>query len=180
MDFAGGAAPTGWLICDGSAVSRTTYSALYGVFGGAASPWGQGDGSTTFNLPDLRSRLSVGAGQGSGLTNRVLAATGGEELHALALGELAAHTHNIAAGQFNHNHADSGHMHGAGYSPVATTAGPGTAVYAANGTTAQNTAINYAAIGYNTLPAGVTASVGSGTGHNNMPPFVVLNKIVKT
>jgi microcystin-dependent protein len=55
--FAGGTAPTGWLICDGSAVSRTTYAALFAAI---ATAYGAGDGSTTFNLPDLRGRAAVG------------------------------------------------------------------------------------------------------------------------
>jgi microcystin-dependent protein len=52
-------APTGYLLCDGSAVSRTTYSALFAVLGTA---YGSGDGSTTFNVPDFRDRFPVGAG----------------------------------------------------------------------------------------------------------------------
>jgi microcystin-dependent protein len=55
--FAGAAAPNGWLLCDGSAVSRTTYAALYGVI---STSYGAGDGSTTFNLPDLRGRMPAG------------------------------------------------------------------------------------------------------------------------
>jgi microcystin-dependent protein len=55
--FAGATAPTGWLICDGSAVSRTTYSTLFGVVG---ATYGAGDGSTTFNVPDFRGRVPVG------------------------------------------------------------------------------------------------------------------------
>lgn len=59
MDYAGATAPTGWLICNGAAVSRTTYSVLFALIG---STYGQGDGSTTFNVPDLRGRMSIGAG----------------------------------------------------------------------------------------------------------------------
>jgi microcystin-dependent protein len=55
--FAGAAAPTGWLICDGSAISRSTYATLFAVVG---TTYGSGDGSTTFNLPDLRGRVAVG------------------------------------------------------------------------------------------------------------------------
>lgn len=88
--FAGAAAPTGYLLCNGATVSRTTYAALFAIIGTA---FGAGDGSTTFALPDLRSRVPVGAGQGTSLTNRVLAAVGGEENHALTIAELAAHTH---------------------------------------------------------------------------------------
>jgi microcystin-dependent protein len=55
--FAGSAAPTGWMLCDGSAISRSVYSDLFGVVG---TTYGAGDGSTTFNLPDLRGRVAVG------------------------------------------------------------------------------------------------------------------------
>ena len=64
--FAGASAPTGWLICDGSAVSRTTYSALFTVI---STTYGVGDNSTTFNLPDVRETVPVGVGtRGSGVT----------------------------------------------------------------------------------------------------------------
>ena len=59
MPFAGSTAPKGWLICDGSAVSRTTYSNLYSAIG---ITYGSGDGSTTFNLPDLREATPKGTG----------------------------------------------------------------------------------------------------------------------
>jgi hypothetical protein len=55
--YAGSSAPSGWLLCDGTAVSRTTYSALFAAIG---TSYGAGDGSTTFNLPDLRGRVPVG------------------------------------------------------------------------------------------------------------------------
>lgn len=59
IDFAGSSAPSGFLSCDGSAVSRTTYADLYSAIGVA---WGAGDGSTTFNVPDLRGAFTRGAG----------------------------------------------------------------------------------------------------------------------
>ena len=62
MPFAMNSAPTGWLAADGAAVSRTTYSALWTALGTTSSPYGQGDGSTTFNLPDLRASFVRGAG----------------------------------------------------------------------------------------------------------------------
>lgn len=55
--FAGSTIPTGWLLCDGSAISRTTYSELFTAIGNA---YGDGDGSTTFNLPNLKTRVPVG------------------------------------------------------------------------------------------------------------------------
>lgn len=59
LPYAGASAPTGFLLCDGSAVSRTTYSALFAII---STTFGVGDGSTTFNLPDMRSRMPIGAG----------------------------------------------------------------------------------------------------------------------
>lgn len=69
--------PAGWLVCDGSAVSRTTYANLFTAIG---TTWGGGNGSTTFNLPDLRGRAPIGAGQGAGLTNRTLGSKVGTEV----------------------------------------------------------------------------------------------------
>lgn len=81
----------GWLLADGSEISRTTYSALYAEIG---TRYGDGDSSTTFNLPDLRGRSPIGAGLGSGLTSRdINAATVGEERHVLTVDELASHSH---------------------------------------------------------------------------------------
>lgn len=62
IDYAGATVPTGWLECLGTAVSRTTYSALFAAIG---TVWGSGDGSTTFNLPDCRNRTRIGAGTGT-------------------------------------------------------------------------------------------------------------------
>ena len=84
-------APNGWLICDGSAVSRTTYATLFAVIG---TTYGTGDGSTTFNLPDLQGRVAIGAGSGTGLTSRTLGATGGSE-------SLQSHDHNVASNGYN-------------------------------------------------------------------------------
>lgn len=88
--------PTGWLECDGSAVSRSTYAALFAIIG---TTWGAGDGSTTFNVPNLKGRAPVGRGTGSGLTARTLAAIGGEETHVLTDAEMPSHNHTIDARQ---------------------------------------------------------------------------------
>ena len=92
IDFAGTAAPAGYLGCDGSNVSRTTYAALFTAIG---TTWGVGDGSSTFTLPDFRRRVAVGSGgSGTGTLGNAVGNTGGAETHVLVTGELAAHAHN--------------------------------------------------------------------------------------
>ena len=93
IPFAGNSAPTPyWLICDGSAVSRTAYASLFAVIN---TIFGSGDGSTTFNLPDMRGRTPIGAGQSVGLSNRILAQQLGEEIHQLTVPEMPAHSHTV-------------------------------------------------------------------------------------
>jgi microcystin-dependent protein len=75
IQFGGISAPTGWLLCFGQAVSRTTYAALYAGLGGAQSPHGQGDGSTTFNVPDYRGRVPAGFDLMGGVSANRLPAT---------------------------------------------------------------------------------------------------------
>ena len=68
IDFGGSTMPAGWLLCDGSAISRTTYSDLFTAI---STAFGLGDGVTTFNVPDLRGRMIVGTGAGSDGTTTV-------------------------------------------------------------------------------------------------------------
>jgi microcystin-dependent protein len=110
-DFGGSYAPTGWLLCDGQAYSRTTYAALYTALGGTGSPWGQGDGYSSFNVPDLRGRATIGAGLGAGLTNRAVGARGGEETHVLSANEMAQHNHGVNDPGHAHSVYDPGHAH---------------------------------------------------------------------
>lgn len=87
---------SGWLLCDGSQVSRTTYANLFDVIG---TRYGAGDGSTTFTLPDIRGRSPIGAGtgsQGGALTNRGIDTKYvGEESHTMTEQELVAHHHTF-------------------------------------------------------------------------------------
>lgn len=103
--FAGSSAPTGWLLCNGGAVSRTTYSALYAVVG---TTYGSGDGSTTFNVPDLLGRVPMGAGAGTGLTSRTLGAElGGETLpahvHSISHSHSASASTSVSGGDHSHS-----------------------------------------------------------------------------
>lgn len=96
-------APAGWLVADGAAVSRTTYAALFAAIGTA---WGNGDGSTTFNLPDYTGKFVLGSDathpRGSG---------GGAEERTLTAAQMPAHDHSIShdhpavmSGSDTHNH----------------------------------------------------------------------------
>jgi len=90
LDYAGNSIPSGYLECDGSAVSRTAYPKLFAAIGTA---WGAGDGSTTFNLPNLGGRACIGKG------TRSVGNTGGSETHTLTANEIPSHAHTI-----NHGH----------------------------------------------------------------------------
>lgn len=92
--FGGSSAPTGWLLADGSAVSRTTYAALFAIYG---TTYGAGNGSTTFNLPNAKGRQLVG--RDSGQTEfDVLGETGGSKTHTLTTAQIPSHTHNWLSG----------------------------------------------------------------------------------
>jgi microcystin-dependent protein len=103
--FAGSASPSGWLTCDGAAVNRTTYAALFAVIG---TTYGAGNGTTTFNLPDMRGRAPIGVGTGSGLTARALADEVGAETHTLSVAEMPSHTHTQFSTGPKNNSFDSG------------------------------------------------------------------------
>ncbi len=94
LPFGGTSAPSGWLSCDGTAISRTTYSGLFAVLG---TTWGVGNGTTTFNLPNLPRHTLVGVGgSGTATLSNTVGSTGGEETHTMTTGELVAHTHTYA------------------------------------------------------------------------------------
>lgn len=119
VPYAGTTAPTGWLLAQGQAVSRTTYAALFDVIG---TTYGGGDGTTTFNLPDLRGRVVAGkdnmggtsanrlTGQTGGVNGDNLAATGGDETHTLTTAQLSSHSHSgstNSGGSHTHTFSDT-------------------------------------------------------------------------
>jgi microcystin-dependent protein len=95
-------APSGYLLCNGQAVSRTTYAALYAVYG---TTFGTGDGSTTFNVPNFTNRMPIGAGG-----TYSLAATGGSATTTLVEANVPSHTHTFSATTGNNNSSLS-HTH---------------------------------------------------------------------
>lgn len=152
-------APPNWLLCDGSAVSRTTYASLYSVIG---ITYGAGDGSTTFNLPDMRGRTLVGRD----ITDSdflALGQSGGAKTHTLTVEQMPSHNHN-----------DNGHSHGQVI--TANAGGPGVRWdYRQDGScyTYPQGVNDYTAY------ASIT-STGGGQAHNNLQPYEVMNYIIKT
>lgn len=99
IDYAGTSAPTDYLQCDGSAISRTTYATLFAAIG---TTWGVGDGSTTFNIPDFRRRTAVGSGgTGTGTLGNSVGNTGGSETHTLTRAEMPSGVPTNASGSGN-------------------------------------------------------------------------------
>lgn len=184
FDYAGNTVPSGYLLCDGSAVSRTTYSALFSAIG---TTWGAGDGSTTFNVPDLRRRATIGAG-GTSVSGpaATLGSVGGEEAHVLTTPELPAHNHTITITETPHSHAntlsDLGHSHAFGAASNIQNGGTSPSAFNAGTTGSTQSATTGITISNATATTGITANsanTGGGTAHNNMQPSAVVNKIIK-
>jgi microcystin-dependent protein len=184
--------PAGWLICWGQAVSRTTYSALYAALGGTSSPWGQGDLSTTFNVPDLRSRFPLGAGQGGGLSNRALGGysqtnpaqpSPGEEVHTVTNAEMPGHNHTGATTGGTTGGDDRDHTHVSyNYSRVDFPRGTGANV-AAVGWGGEVPFDNTSGIStghLHAVPALGIYTDGGSQPHNNMPPWAAVSYFIKT
>ena len=158
--FAGDYAPKGWALCDGSLLNIADYPELFIVIGTAYG----GDGTTTFGLPDLRSRVAVGAGTGTGLTQRDLGDTGGDEELSLGVNNLPAHDHNVSAsvnlGTVSNN--PSGFDN---FLPISTGANFYSSVQGGATLDANSVAVS-------------EDSVGSGDNIDNMPPFQTVNYII--
>lgn len=150
VPFGSDTIPENWLLCDGSAVSRTTYQVLFNTIG---TSYGQGDGFTTFNLPDLRGR--VGVGKSSDTEFDTLGETGGEKTHTLTVQEMPNFELNVNVGDTNYATVNSAYS-------------------GANGWEAFNVASAVA----EGAPLNVKNTNG-GQPHNNLQPYIVTNYIIK-
>lgn len=189
--FAGSSVPSGFLLCDGSAISRSTYASVFSVIG---TTYGAGDGSTTFNLPDLTGKVVIGAS-----STHALGATGGEETHALLDTEMPSHTHGIAAHthahtikattpQLTHTITQPAYKYnkpGTHSQRSASSAAAYTGTTSTNATRSANLVISNHAATACTMGGGVTdcdafnsESSGSGTAHSNMQPYMTMNYII--
>jgi microcystin-dependent protein len=166
--FAGSTEPVGWLFCYGQQISRASYAALFAVIG---TTYGVGDGSTTFNLPDMRGRVplakdNLGGASANVVTNvaaDTLGGKAGSETHTLTTSELASHRHTAM------RYKDSG----GNIDPVT---GPGGEV--AFGGLGHNAAITQTRT--TGIPIIETYDAGGGGAHANMQPYIALNYIIKT
>lgn len=195
---AGDPADTRWVKMDGRALSTTTYAGLYALLGNAFDTMdGQlAPGAGQFRIPKVAGRAVIGAGAGNGLTTRTLGSSGGEERHALSVGEMAAHDHG-AAGTHSHGGGTTGsdgahaHSFGGGQVPDFTAGFTGVGVLTGN-TTAfvpswsggliAITATNQGGAHQHSIGADGShthASVGSGSSHENMQPWVAANRIIR-
>lgn len=196
-EYAGSTAPNGYLLCDGTAVSRTTYSVLFSVIG---VTYGNGDGVATFNIPNLKGKVVVGFDSGQTEFD-ALGETGGSKTNTLITSQLPAHSHTgttDSAGTHTHNVTDPGHTHasnaigGQDNLGLCTADGNNTAtvVDASQGELNLHTVpfaltINSATTGISIDSNGAhthtftSNNTGNGDPINNLQPYIVLNYIIK-
>jgi microcystin-dependent protein len=158
--------PFGWAQCDGQLLPISQNTALFSLLG---VNYG-GNGTTNFNLPDMRGRLPVSYGQGPGLSNYNIGQSGGSTTVTLLTQNLPSHNHglsNIKTGQVSANSA------------AASSAVPAAHALANTGRNfAYNAASPDVALGGSVTLSGTSGATGSGTPVSIMPPYLTLNCII--
>jgi microcystin-dependent protein len=190
--YGGASAPSGYLLCDGSEVSRATYADLFSVIG---TSFGFGDGSTTFELPDLTARFPVGMDGGDADFDHI-GHIGGDKRVTLNVLEMPSHTHTQQAHnhtQQAHNHnmstQDTDHDHNIAFNN-ATAAGSTEPRIATGGTYESDGPISnnrqdhrhtiWSRTAVNNAATAVNNNAGAGNSHQNLPPYLAINFIIKT
>jgi len=171
VPYGGTSAPEGWFLCDGSVKSRTTYAELFSII---ETSYGTGNGTSTFNLPNLKGRIPVGYNS-SDTDFNTLGETGGEKAHTLSIAEMPTHSHTISSNG-NHNHRmyfDSGgggdEYHGSKITVNGTDCGSSGGC-PANGSDYTEPSGSHTHTIYNS---------GDNGSHNNIQPYQVVNYIIK-
>jgi microcystin-dependent protein len=136
--------PYGWALCNGQILPIAQNTALFSLLG----TYYGGDGTKTFALPNFQGRVPLHVGSGFDLGQ-----AGGEESHALTVGELPSHTHT----------------------PVASPNGPDKPAPGGNYWSSSSGILPYAAAANSTMPSGAIAPAGGGQLHQNLSPYLVLN-----
>lgn len=181
MIFAGNFAPRNWEFCQGQLISIAQNSALFALIG---TIYG-GDGRTTFQLPDLRGRVPIGAGQGNGLSDYRLGARGGQESVALTINEMPSHNHSaqltetapaiisgkIATGNTGRGSSSSNSPDGNYISEIPSGFRTGEGTGSLNGLTVNLTQPQYTATIGNT---------GGNQAHENRQPWLAMNYVICT
>jgi len=171
MPFAGSVVPDGWLLCDGSAVSRTQYARLFQVIG---TTYGAGDGSTTFNLPNLKGRVPVGLDTAQSEFD-TLGKTGGVKSVTLTVSQMPAHDHYTViytTTDGNHSHSYSN----ANWYEVSYLSGSQSYTFCSSAGSYYSTSTS---LNHSHTVSGTTTNTGGGQAHNNLQPYLVVNFIIK-
>ena len=184
LQWAAAAAPAGFVNCDGSAISRTGYAALYAII---STTYGIGNGSTTFNIPNLVGRMAVGRNSGDGNFSS-LGTRSGLSYAQLGLSELPSHSHSMTDPGHNHGLNDpSGHFHiySAPYNAYTAQGGQSgnngqSLTYVSNFPSCRTDGVAQTGITLNSAQTGVSVnSTGNISAFSILNPYIVLNYIIK-
>lgn len=204
--YAGASAPAGWLLCDGTAYSQSTYDKLYTALGGASSPYGVS--GSNFSVPDFRQKAPMGAGTGTGggqsgtgaitggssLTARTVGSNVGSQSVTLTGAQSGYPSHGHSVTEYNHGHtltvttATHRHTIPQGVSPFGKSGGTGTlwlypermgnaaTYYYWSNYTTPGHALYYNSV----APTVSSPAAANGVPHANAQPSLVVNYIIKT
>lgn len=185
--FGGNFAPLGWMLCAGQSLAISTNDALFALIG---TTYG-GDGQTTFNLPNLQSRIAIGAGSGQGLSSYILGETVGIEGVTLTTTQMPMHNHlsvvqpgtgNVTATATLYGVNDSGAETNPGGNFMAQDSSAGATSYAASVGTGTLSAMNSGSLQVNSLnaplPNVAIQLAGGSQPHSNIQPVLSVNFII--